>query len=246
MSDQESTQPVPPANGGGNKLWDRNPLIFGIAAGVVAALVIGVTGIALGATLTKNDQASRGPGTSNFGPQGREGSDPSCPIGPDGGSQGQWPGGDLPGGGMPDGGMPGGGMGMPDSQGTAPSSCLVIPKSSGQGMTPGGMMNRTSAESVLHGEFVVKDSDGATVTRTTQRGEVTSVSTTSISVKSTDGFRATYRITDDSDVRVGLKSGSAAVNALKKGDDVQIAGRHSGGHLTALSVVSVSTAVTKG
>jgi hypothetical protein len=60
---------------------------------------------------------------------------------------------------------------------------------------------------VQHGEFTVQDSGKATV-MTLQRGEVTKASDTSITVKSTDDFTATYAVGTDTrgmatDVKVG-------------------------------------------
>src|ERR1700730_6716369 len=47
----------------------------------------------------------------------------------------------------------------------------------------------------LHGEFVVPRSGGGYQTDDMQRGSVTAVSTSSITVKSADGFTKTYQVT---------------------------------------------------
>ncbi|MEI8408959.1 MULTISPECIES: hypothetical protein [unclassified Kribbella] len=44
----------------------------------------------------------------------------------------------------------------------------------------------------LHGEFVTAKDGGGYETIATQKGEVTAVSTTSITVKSADGYSRTY------------------------------------------------------
>lgn len=44
----------------------------------------------------------------------------------------------------------------------------------------------------LHGEFTVRGRDGAFRTMAMQRGEVTAISATSVSVRSEDGFARTY------------------------------------------------------
>jgi len=50
---------------------------------------------------------------------------------------------------------------------------------------------------VQHGEFTVTGTDGNAVTMTVQRGEVTKVSDTSLTVRSEDGFTATYAVSVD-------------------------------------------------
>ncbi len=60
-----------------------------------------------------------------------------------------------------------------------------------------GRLGRT-----LHGEFVVAGKDGKPLTVRVQRGVVTDVSATSITVKSSDGFSATYVINADTRIRV--------------------------------------------
>jgi len=70
----------------------------------------------------------------------------------------------------------------------------------------------------IHAEAVVKGKDGKFLTVYTQRGEVTAVSATSITLKSADGFTSTYAVSADTkigDVKVG---DAAAVIATKSGD----------------------------
>jgi hypothetical protein len=52
---------------------------------------------------------------------------------------------------------------------------------------------------VLHGEMVVETEDGVYVTQQVQRGEVTAVSETSITVASEDGYSATYTIDEETE-----------------------------------------------
>ncbi len=117
----------------------------------------------------------------------------------------------VPGGGMP-GGMPGGPMN-------------ALPGTNPMGGT------------TLHGTFVVQDQSGDTQTRLTQIGDITALSANSISVKSTDGFAATYAINDNTQVGVGEPGGSDAVDELKVGDSVQVIGERSNGDEVALSVM---------
>ena len=83
----------------------------------------------------------------------------------------------------------------------------------------------------LHGEFVVKDKDGKIVTRVVQRGEVTAVSTTSITLKSEDGFTGTYAVNGDTKVRVG--GDNAAITGVKTGNEARVVATKSGATSTA-------------
>jgi hypothetical protein len=73
---------------------------------------------------------------------------------------------------------------------------------------------------VQHGEFTVASSDGKATTMTVQRGEVTKVSDTSLTVKSEDGFTATYAVSVDTR-RTGAKD-------LATGDTVFVIAEKSG------------------
>ncbi|MDO8308110.1 MAG: hypothetical protein Q7V58_07115 [Actinomycetota bacterium] len=70
------------------------------------------------------------------------------------------------------------------------------PDRSGMGRGPGGQ--------ALHGETTVKQDDGTIATIATVNGTVTAVSATSITVTAEDGYAATYAISDDTVVRVGV------------------------------------------
>lgn len=79
----------------------------------------------------------------------------------------------------------------------------------------------------LHGDMVV-DEDGTYVTVRMQSGEVTATSATSISVKSDDGFTATYVITEETVFGHPRLTGDdasaqqAAKDAITVGDDVRV------------------------
>ena len=87
----------------------------------------------------------------------------------------------------------------------------------------------------LHGTFVVPDADGGYRTVVTQRGEVTAVSDTSLTVRSEDGFVATYRITDDTDVL----GGAGGVADLAEGDQVGVGADRKAAVTTARHVVDL-------
>jgi hypothetical protein len=74
---------------------------------------------------------------------------------------------------------------------------------------------------VQHGEFTVTGSDGKATAMTLQRGTVTAASSTSVTVKSTDGFTATYTIDGNT---LGARSGSLAA-----GDTVTVIAQKTGG-----------------
>jgi hypothetical protein len=69
------------------------------------------------------------------------------------------------------------------------------------GMYPG--LRRLLAGRVEHGEVTIKGKDDKPVVVDIQRGQVTAVSPTSISLKSEDGFTATYAVNSDTKIRVG-------------------------------------------
>jgi hypothetical protein len=89
----------------------------------------------------------------------------------------------------------------------------------------------------LHGSAVVEDEDGGYRTVVSQRGDVTSVSATSLTVKSKDGFTATYKLHEDT---TDLLGGPEGVGDLKKGDEVAVTGDRKGDVNTATHVVDLS------
>lgn len=97
----------------------------------------------------------------------------------------------------------------------------------------GGRPGLPGLRGALHGELVVPQRGGTgTQTIVVQSGTVTAVSAKSLSVKSSDGFTATYLIT--SSTRVAAAAGG--IMSLKKGDPVHVAATKSGSTLTALMV----------
>lgn len=71
--------------------------------------------------------------------------------------------------------------------------------------------------SLLHGEAVIAGDGSATQTVLFQSGQVTDVTTDKLTVKSTDGFSATYTIGADSQKRLKDK-----VSTLTRGDEVTV------------------------
>jgi hypothetical protein len=89
---------------------------------------------------------------------------------------------------------------------------------------------------VLHGTYVVAKSGGGYQTIETQNGTVDSVSSTSLAVKSKDGFTATYV------VKAGtiVDAQSAGIGSVKKGDTVTVSATVSGKTATIDRVVDLT------
>ena len=88
----------------------------------------------------------------------------------------------------------------------------------------------------VHGQFVVPKSGGGYQTVDTQRGSVTAVSATSITVKSADGFTKTYQVV--SSTNVDARRGG--IGSVKTGHQVAVTATVSGGTATAVSVLDLN------
>jgi Domain of unknown function (DUF5666) len=87
----------------------------------------------------------------------------------------------------------------------------------------------------LHGEFTAETDDGVYKVFVVQRGEVTGKGENTLTVKSEDGFTATYAINDDTRI---IKDGDSAKLAdIANGDTVHVMGTKSGGSTTATFVL---------
>ena len=100
----------------------------------------------------------------------------------------------------------------------------------------GGMMGGPLLGPPLHGSYVVEDPDGGYRTLLSQHGEVTSVSSTSLTVRSDDGFTATYRLTDDT----AVLAGPDGADDVENGAEVAVSAVRDGGSPRALHVVDLS------
>jgi hypothetical protein len=88
---------------------------------------------------------------------------------------------------------------------------------------------RDLLQRALHGEVVLGGKKHRVVDF--QRGEVTAVSSSSITVKSTDGFTATYVV--DAKTKVRQAKQQAAIGDVKTGDKVRVVATKDGSTLTA-------------
>lgn len=96
--------------------------------------------------------------------------------------------------------------------------------------TRAGHPRRALAARALHGTFTVARKDGPAVVDV-QRGQVTRSDATSVTVRSTDGFEATYRISGSTHVRKDKKPATAS--ALTTGTHVGVVADDAGGHPVA-------------
>ena len=85
----------------------------------------------------------------------------------------------------------------------------------------------------VHGQFVVPKSGGGYQTIDTQRGSVTAVSATSITVRSSDGFSKTYQVVSSTSVD-GKRNG---ISPVKTGHQVTVTATVSGSTATAVSIL---------
>jgi hypothetical protein len=141
--------------------------------------------------------------------------------------------GDGNGSGAPPGGG-GSGYGMPGRPDGGPGGTMG---GQGYGM-PGGIPGLGQLGGGLHGSMVVPYGSGyATVAM--QRGTVTQTSSSSLTVRSPDGYSATYRVTGSTQVLVPNAQGSTGTTAdLSQGDAVSVIARGSTAPLSA-AVVAV-------
>lgn len=89
---------------------------------------------------------------------------------------------------------------------------------------------------VLHGVFTVKTPSGKYMTEETQVGTVESVSSSSITVKSADGYSQTYDVKSSTIV----DSQAGGIGAVASGDSVRISAETQSGTETATSIVDMT------
>ncbi len=107
-------------------------------------------------------------------------------------------------------GGPGGGMGGPRG---------------GMGGPGGGLMN------AVHGEFTISDGNGGYKTELMQTGQVTAISSTSVTAKSADGYTKTYTINSSTTF------GNGSASDIANGDTVMITATPSGDAATADTLI---------
>ena len=89
----------------------------------------------------------------------------------------------------------------------------------------------------IHGQLTEPKAGGGYQTVDMQRGTVTAVSSSSITVKSADGYTATYVVTSSTEVNAQ----AAGIGTIKVGDSVDLVATVSKGTATAASIVDASS-----
>jgi len=89
----------------------------------------------------------------------------------------------------------------------------------------------------IHGQFVTPKPGGGYQKIDTQRGTVTAVSTSSITVKSSDGYTKTYQVTSSTNV----DAQRAGIGSVKTGQTVSVLATVSGSSATATQIVDLAT-----
>lgn len=132
------------------------------------------------------------------------------------------------------------GMASADTATPTPTTSAGATDGSGHGPGPmggrfGGFGAMGPLGEVLHGTAVAKDKDGNLVTYEAQRGSVTAVSASSISVKSEDGYEHTYEVNDATEV-----NRDGAISDIATGDEVVVIATQDGGTSTATRIVNLA------
>jgi hypothetical protein len=104
----------------------------------------------------------------------------------------------------------------------------------GGGLGPGGP--GAGGFGAVHGQFVVAKPGGGYQTVDTQRGSVTAVTGSSITVKSSDGFSKTYQVPSTANVNAQRNG----ISSIKTGNQVMVLATVSGSTATATSILDFS------
>jgi hypothetical protein len=118
---------------------------------------------------------------------------------------------------------------------TAATAPAPAPHKDGKrGGKHGGELGKLEGR-LLHGQFVVLGKDKKPTTLAEQRGTVSAVSPTSISLTSTDGFKQTYVVNSDTKVRIDGKK--SVIADVKAGQTATVLAGVSGSTETAKTIV---------
>ena len=120
------------------------------------------------------------------------------------------------------------------STATAPAPAAGAKKDGKKPGKRGGELGKLEGR-LLHGQFVVLGKDKKPTTLAEQRGTVSAVSPTSISLTSSDGFKQTYVVAADTKVRIDGKK--SAIADVKTGQTATVLAGVSGSTETAKTIV---------
>ena len=101
----------------------------------------------------------------------------------------------------------------------------------------GGGLGMLGLGGVVHGQVTVPKSGGGYQTVDVQRGTVTAVNSSSITVKSADGYSATYAVSSSTEVNAQ----AAGIGTVKNGDTVAVMATASGKTATAASIIDLTS-----
>jgi hypothetical protein len=122
-------------------------------------------------------------------------------------------------------------MGLDPSPGVSPSPSASADRDDRRERRKARVLLR---KNTLHGEVVVQTKEG-TRTVAVQRGEVTEISDSSVTVKSTDGYTATWGFATD--LHVVRHSTTVQPGAIEAGTKVGVAGAKEGDRYVARLIV---------
>ena len=100
-----------------------------------------------------------------------------------------------------------------------------------------GGMGMAGHGGVVHGQFTVPKSGGGYQVIDVQRGTVTAVSSSSITVKSADGYSQTYAVSSSTEVNAQ----AAGIGTVKVGHTVGVMATASGKTATAASIIDLTS-----
>lgn len=108
-----------------------------------------------------------------------------------------------------------------------------------RGGMPGGpqrLVRGPFGGGLIHGQFTVPKSSGGYQTLDVQQGTVTAVSGTSVTLKSADGYTATYTVTG----KTVVDAQAAGIGSVKKGDNLFLTATVSGTTQTAINIADLT------
>jgi hypothetical protein len=126
------------------------------------------------------------------------------------------------------------------AQSPAPSPSASTPSFRGHGFGGfGGFggLGLGGLAGVLHGQVTERTSGGGYQTVDVQSGTVTAVSSSSITVRSADGYSATYVVISSTEVNAQ----AAGIGTVKVGDTVELTATVAGRTATAASIIDVTS-----
>ncbi len=124
------------------------------------------------------------------------------------------------------------GLNLAGAQTTPTPDVPAVEEKSARPFAGKGMRMGAGPKHALHGEFTTPAPDGGYQRMAMQRGEVTAVSSSSLTVKSEDGFTRTYAV----DETTMVNAGRDGIEDVDSGDQVHVMAVLSGDDARAVQV----------